>query len=74
MLLTLEMLASLWLNPLLPDPDRVGTIFCFFFLGLHLLHMEAPGLGVESELQLPDYTTATVTWDTSHIYHLRRSL
>ena len=33
----------------------------FFFLGLHLRRMEAPGLGVESELQLLAYTTAT--WD-----------
>ena len=29
------------------------TLFFFFFsfLGLHLQHMEVPGLGVESELQ-----------------------
>ena len=27
--------------------------FFFFFLGLHLQHMEVPGIGVESELQLP---------------------
>ena len=33
--------------------------FCFF-LGLHLQHMEVPRLGVESELQLPAYATATV--------------
>ena len=33
----------------------------FFFLGPHLLHMEAPRLGVELELQLPAYATATVT-------------
>ena len=26
--------------------------FIFFFLGLHLRHMEVPGLGVELELQL----------------------
>lgn len=31
----------------------------FFFLGLHLLHMEVPRLGVQSGLQLPAYTTAT---------------
>ena len=30
-----------------------------FFLGPHLRHMEVPGLGVESDLQLPAYTTAT---------------
>ena len=45
--------------------------FCFFlFLGLQVQHMEeAPRLGVESELQLPAYTTATATTtrDLSHI-------
>ena len=35
----------------------------FFFLQLHLRHMEVPGLGVKSELQLPAYTTATATLD-----------
>ena len=33
--------------------------FClFFFLGPHLWHIDVPRLGVESELQLLDYTTA----------------
>ena len=27
--------------------------FLFFFLGPHLRHIDVPGLGVESELQLP---------------------
>ena len=35
--------------------------YYFFFLRLHLRHMEVPGLAMESELQLPAYTTATVT-------------
>ena len=35
-----------------------------FFLGPHLWHMEVPSLGVESELQLPAYATATATPDT----------
>ena len=35
--------------------------FFWSFLGLHLRHVEVPRLGVESELQLPAYTTATVT-------------
>ena len=35
--------------------------FFFVFLRLHPRHMEAPRLGVESELQLPAYTTATAT-------------
>ena len=33
-------------------------LFIYCFLGLHLQHMEVPRLGVESELQLPAYTTA----------------
>ena len=35
--------------------------------------MEVPRLGIESELQLPAYTTATATWDPSHICNLHRS-
>ena len=42
--------------------------FCFFFfLELQLQHMEVPRLGVESEMQLPAYTTTTATWDLSHV-------
>ena len=51
--------------------------FFFFFLvcfsGPHLRHMEVPRLGVESELQLPAYTTATATRDPSHVCHLHHS-
>ena len=39
--------------------------FFFFFLGPHLWHMEVPRVGVESELQLPAYATASVTLDLS---------
>ena len=39
----------------------------FPFLGLHP-HMEVPRLGVKSELQLLAYSTATATWDSSHIW------
>ena len=35
--------------------------------------MELPRLGVESELQLPAYTTATATQDLSHVCHLHHS-
>ena len=41
----------------------VFIIIIIFFLGLHLQHMEVPGLGVESELQLLAYTTALATPD-----------
>ena len=44
--------------------------FGFVLLGPHTWHMEVPRLGVESELQLPDYTTATATPDRSLIFDL----
>ena len=40
----------------------LGEFFSFVFLGPHLQHMEVPRLGVELELQLLAYTTATGTW------------
>ena len=46
-----------------------------FVCWLYLWHMEVPWLGVESELQLPAYTTATATLDPSHgcnLYHSSR--
>ena len=43
------------------------------FLGPHLWHMEVPRIGVESELQLPAYTTATATRDPSCIFDLQHS-
>ena len=49
-------------------------VFCFaclfiyiFFLGPHLWHMEIPRVGVESNLQLPSFGTATATPDPSCI-------
>ena len=45
--------------------------FSFFgFLGPHPWHMEVPRLGVEWELQLCAYTTATATPDGSHVCNL----
>ena len=43
--------------------DFFLSFFFPWFLGLHLQHVEAPRLGVQSELQLPAYTTATATLD-----------
>ena len=48
----------------------IKDINFFVFLGLHLEHMEFPRLGVELELQLSAYATATVTPDLSHICDL----
>ena len=45
----------------------------FFPLGLRPWHMEVSRLGVESELQLRAYATATVTWDLSCICNLHHS-
>ena len=44
--------------------------FLLFFLGPHPRHMEVPRLGVQSELQLPAYTTATATQDPSQVFDL----
>ena len=43
------------------------------FLGPHPQHMEIPRLGVELELQLPAYITATATRDLSLIWDLIHS-
>ena len=54
-------------------PYLLAFFILFFFfclLGLHPQHMEVPRLGVESELQLLTYTTATATWDLSHVLNL----
>ena len=45
-----------------------------FILGLHLWHMEVPRLGVELELQLLAYTTATAILDPSRICDIHQSL
>ena len=47
--------------------------FIIFFLGPHLWYMEVPRLGVQSELQLPVYTTATAMPDPSCVYDLHHS-
>ena len=47
--------------------------FIFFFLGLHLQHMQVPRWGVEMELQLLAYTTTTTMPDLSCICYLHHS-
>ena len=44
-----------------------------FFLGPHMQHMDVPRLGVEPELQLLAYTTATATRDPNHVCDLHHS-
>ena len=58
-----------------PHPILFFFFFFFsFFLRLHLPHMEVRRLGVESELQLLAYATATATLDPSCVRDLHRSL
>ena len=42
-------------------------------VGHHPRHIEVPRLGVESELQLPAYATATATKDPSRVCDLHHS-
>ena len=51
----------------------VVVVCSFCLLRLHLWHMQVPRLGVESELQLLAYATATATWDPSRICNLQHS-
>jgi len=54
---------------------QIPLIFLSSLLWLHPQPMEAPGLGVKSEQQLPAYSTAIAKQDLSHICNLRhRSL
>ena len=54
---------------------RTAEFFFFLhFLGSHLRHMEGPRLGVELELQLRTYTTATAMPHPSHLCSLPCSL
>ena len=48
-------------------------IYLFCFLGPHLWHIEVPRPGVESELQLPAYATATAMQDLSYVCDLQHS-
>ena len=57
----------------LPSSSLSLSLFHLVFLGVHPQHMEVPRLGVESDLELPAYTTATATWVLSHVCNLHRS-
>ena len=47
--------------------------FCLFFLGLHPWHMEIPRLGIQLELKMPAYATATAMQDLSCLCDLHYS-
>ena len=65
-------------NPSWDSPFWMRSLLSTFvvvvcFLELHLPHMEVPRLGVQSELHLPSYTTATATQDLSQVCNLHHS-
>ena len=63
---------SLYCNSL-SLPSTLIFFFSLYCLGSPLWHMEVLRLGVESELQLPAYATATATPDLSCIWELHYS-
>jgi len=63
-------------NSLIPSSSSSSFFFFFLsfvFLGPHLGHIEVPRLGVQWELQLPAYSTATAMQDLSCICDLHHS-
>ena len=60
-------------NCSLHDAQNLFSLF-FFFLWLHLRHMEFQGLRVKLELQLKAYPSSGATPDLSHICDLHCSL
>ena len=53
------------ISPWQPKALQLDSFFFFVFVGPHLRHMEVPRLGVELELQLLAYATATAMPDLS---------
>ena len=65
---------TLFLRCCLKKNNEYNFYFYYLFvLGLHPQHMEVHRLGVEWELQLPSYTTATAIRDWSHVCNLHHS-
>ena len=60
--------------PLILRMNDFFFFWSFVLLGPHPRHMEVPRLGVQSELQLPVYTTATATWDLNCVWDPHHSL
>ena len=54
-------------------PFSFSSFVLFCFLGFLLQHLHVPRLGVESELKLPAYTTATAPWDPGCVCSLCHS-
>ena len=62
-----------WIPSLLELPASNLFFLLLLFLGLHLQHMEVLRLRVKSVLPLPDYATATATWDLNYVCDLHHS-
>ena len=63
-------------NPLPASFSGIESFSSFFFLVFlspHPQHTEVPRPGVESELRLPAYSTATAIQDPSRVYNLHHS-
>ena len=69
----LSSLSGIYSEVELLDHTVILFLFLFFILGPHVQHMEVPKLGVELELQLPAYTTATAMPDLSCVCDLHHS-
>ena len=54
-------------------PSTGSLCHCFFWGGGHLFFRATLAAGVESELQLPAYTTATAMRDPNHVCDLQHS-
>ena len=61
---------NMGVQPPLWDPNFIFYLFIYLFFGPHLQYMEVPRLGVELELLLLAYTTATATPDPSRVCNL----
>ena len=62
------------LNDIYLTKDTFFSSFLFFFfLGPYSQHMEVPRPGIELELHLLAYTTATAMKDPSHVFDLHHS-
>ena len=51
-----------------------NNLTLFLFLGPHPWHMEVPQLGIQSELQLLAYATATATQNPTHTASVTHTL
>ena len=63
-----------YIKTLINETRENKTINFFFLFKATPLHMEAPRLGIESDLQLLAYTPATESRDPSHICNLCHKL